>query len=162
MPIKNKIMKHILSIIIAGILLFTSCKRQGLIDDTGDVNTSLGASNYAMPGLTYSQMSGDFILFDSIHFIGNPAIISKHPDSIHAIHKPITIKVDSATASFMYEGYKYLETRSVTNEFQTYDPKYTWMKIVFSKDSIWINYYDKDYNPPTQTLNITFKGYRVK
>jgi hypothetical protein len=156
-------MKHT-SIILILLVLLAACKKQerGLADDTGDPDTSLGASDYSMPGLKYSQMSGTFVLTDSIHFIGNPKLQFVHPDSVHTIYKPITITVDSATASFMFEGYKYLETRSTTNEFQTYDPKYTWKKVVFSKDSIWINYFDQDFNPPTQTLNITFKGYRRK
>lgn len=158
-------MKHTYtSVILCLLVLFAACKKQerGLIDDTGDTNTSLGAGGNSAPNLTYSQMSGTFVLIDSIHFIGNPKLQFAHPDSIHTIYKPITITVDSASASFMFEGYKYLETRSVTNEFQTYDAKYTWKKIVFSRDSIWINYFIEDYNPPTQTLNITFRGYRRK
>lgn len=157
-------MKNIFYAILCSLFLLTACSKQaGIAEDTGDVNTSSGSPITPVKGLTYSQMNGTYILFDSIHFIGNPYIQFVHYDSMHPIHKPVTIDIQSENGKgmFVFEGYKYIETGSLTNEFQTYDKNFTWKKFIFSKDSVFINYYDDAY-AENKTLNISFKGYKMK
>jgi hypothetical protein len=154
-------MKNLSYITISVMLLLSACTKSGIVDDTGDVNTALGSPVWPGAPLTYSQISGTYVLFDSIHFVGNGAAQYVYADSTHPVHKPIVVTIDSATASFMFEGQLYRETRNVRNQYQCNDTFFRDKIFRFVKDSVYINYYKTEYAHDS-ILSISFKGYKVK
>ncbi len=156
-------MKNLSYVIFCTLFLFTACKKSGIVDDTGDVNTDLGSPVSNLYPLTYKQIDGNYMLTDSIHYIGNQAVQFHYDDSTHKIAKSFAVSINEASASFTFDGQTYIETRSVANEYQTDDKAYTWKKIRFSKDSVFINYFDRDYDySHSLSLSITLKGYKLK
>jgi hypothetical protein len=150
-------MKQLLSLSAAVVIFsFIACNK-------GQVNTFSPGTSYGNPtGLTYQQINGTYRMQDSIHFMGYVAYQPIDPKFQYKIDRPETINiiVENGIGAFNYQGYKYLETRGVTNEYMTQHPGFTYTKIRFYQDSIYVNYFNVNYRNDS-ALNITVKGYKL-
>ncbi len=129
----------------------------------GQVNTFPDGSSYGSnSGLTYQQINGTYRMYDSIHFIGNVGYQPIDPKFRYKIDRTETfnINVENGVGVFNYQNYKYIESKNVMNEYMTKHPDFTYTKIWFNRDSIYVNYFNVNYRNDS-ALNITVKGYKL-
>ncbi|OSZ82839.1 hypothetical protein CAP35_06130 [Chitinophagaceae bacterium IBVUCB1] len=154
--IKTQKMKKVLPLF--GIVIVTSfiaCRK-------GQVNTFPDGSSYGNAGLTYQQINGTYKMHDSIYFMGNVGFQPIDPKFRYKLdrNETININVENGVGVFNYQGYKYIETKGVMNEYMTTNPGFTYTKIRFNKDSIYVNFFNINYRNDS-ALNITVKGYKL-
>ncbi len=128
-----------LSYIVIGLALFACACNKGIAYTPAD---NAPQSNYG-EGLTYDQINGNYLLYDSTYYIGNQAVQYIYDKYKHPIARPINIAIDKSTANFYYNSQKYYETHTVSNEYQTADSFFDIQKIRFRKDTIYINYFKR-------------------
>jgi len=126
------------------------------------VNTFPQGSSYGNSGLTYQEINGTYKMYDSIYFMGNVGYQPIDPKFRYKIDRPESINItnENGVGVFNYQGYKYIETKGVMNEYMTSNPGFTYTKIRFNKDSIYVNFFNINYRNDS-ALNITVKGYKL-
>ena len=150
-------MKKLSFIVIAVALLTQGCYK-GTVDTKPEGAPSAGAQS-----LTYEQINGKYILFDSIYFIGNQALQPLLPEYRHPITRIVTFNIDRSTApvNLVFDNQIYYENYGVANQYMTDDKYFDIQKVLFTKDSVFINYFRRQYRNDS-SLNISVKGYKIK
>ncbi|MBS1773000.1 MAG: hypothetical protein JST82_09065 [Bacteroidetes bacterium] len=149
-------MKNTSLIIVMVAFVFASCSKSDIVfvDPEGVTNSKSPTS------LKYADITGDYILFDSIHFIGNQAYQPIQVQKHYPIYNPVKVNINTSNASFVFNNKTYYESHGVQNEYIASDSYFDINKIWFTRDSIYINYLKRSYIGDS-SLNITMRGYKL-